>query len=136
MNTVYKTFEELISAASGYLRKLGRSNESIRLYLWAWNRFRKYMEAHKLHEYSELIALQYVKETFKCRKIENLTHYQKDHLRHCICLVQFVKTGTMPVYIDRKTKYSITDVFRPIVEEYLEFKKTMRVSSITLRAHR
>ena len=24
MNTVYKTFEELISAASGYLRELGR----------------------------------------------------------------------------------------------------------------
>lgn len=136
MNIVYKTFGELTSAASGYLRELGRSNESIRLYLWAWNRFRKYMEAHKLHEYSELVALRYVKATFKCRKIENLTHYQKDHLRHCICLVQFIKTGTMPVYIDRKTKYSITDVFRPIVEEYLEFKKTMRVSSITLRAHR
>lgn len=94
------------------------------------------MEAHKLHEYSELVALRYVKATFKCRKIENLTHYQKNHLRHCICLVQFVKTGTMPVYIDRKTKYSITDVFRPIVEEYLKFKKTMRVSSITLWAHR
>lgn len=35
MNTVYKTFEELTSAASGFLRKLGRSKESIRLYLWA-----------------------------------------------------------------------------------------------------
>lgn len=136
MNTVYKTFEELTSAASEYLKELGRSKASIRLYLWAWCRFRKYMEAHKLHEYSELVALRYIKATFKCRKIENLTPYQKDHLRHCVCLVQFAKTGTMPIYIDRKTKYSITDVFRPIVEEYLEYKKTMRVSAITLRTHR
>lgn len=133
MNTVYKTFEELTSAASEYLKELGRSKESIRLYLWTWNRFRKYMEANKSHEYSELIALRYIKATFKCRKIENLTHYQK---RHCMCLVQFVMTGTMPVYIDRQSKYEITDVFRPVVDEYLEYKKTMRVSPITLRAHR
>ena len=52
-----------------------------------------------------------------------------------MCLVQFVKTGTMPVYIDRRPKYEITDVFRPIVDECLECKKTIRVSLITLRSY-
>ena len=136
MNTVYKTFEELTSAASEYLKELGRSEASIRLYLWAWSRFHKYMEVHKLHEYSEQVALRYIKATFKCREIANLTHYQKDHLRQCLCLILFIETGTMPVYIDRKTKYEINNAFRPIVDEYLEYKKMMRVSPITLRTHK
>lgn len=136
MSTVYKTFEELTSAASEYLKRLGRSKESIRLYLWTWDRFRKYMDDHKLHEYSEQAALRYLEAVFQQSEVTNLTHYQKDHLRQCICLIRFVETGKMPIYINRKPKYEITNIFRPVIDEYLEYKKSMRVSDITLKAHR
>lgn len=56
MNTVYNTFDELTSAASQYLRDLGRAKESIRIYLWAWNRFGRYMDENKIGEYSENVV--------------------------------------------------------------------------------
>jgi len=136
MNTVYKPFDELTLAASQHLRNMGRSEESIRIYLWAWGRFRKYMDDSKIREYSEEVVMKYIKATYGQSDVHNLSHYQKDHLRHCICLIHFHKTGEIPVYIDRKPKYEITDLFRPIVDEYLEYKKSMRVSEITLKAHR
>ena len=136
MNTVYKPLNELTTAASQYLRDLGRAEESIRIYLWAWNRYQKYMDDNKIREYSEKVVWQYIEATYGQSEISNLTHYQRDHLRQCLCLVQFYDTGKMPIYIDRKPKYEITDAFRPVIDEYLEHKRSMRVSEITLKAHR
>lgn len=136
MNTVYRTFDELTSAASQYLRDLGRAKESIRIYLWAWNRFGRYMDENKIGEYSENVVSKYIETTYGQSEISNLTHYQRDHLRHCLCLIRFYETGEMPIYIDRKPEYEITDAFRPVIDEYLEHKKSMRVSEITLKQHR
>lgn len=136
MNTTYKPFDGLTLAASRYLRNLGRSEESIRIYLWAWTRFQRYLDGNSIQEYSEAAVMKYIEATYGQSEVKNLTHYQKDHLRQCLCLVQFSKTGSIPIYIDRKPKYEIVDVFRPIVDEYLEYKRTMRVSEITLKAHR
>ena len=117
MNTVYKPLNELTTAASQYLRDLGRAEESIRIYLWAWNRYQKYMDDNKIREYSEKVVWQYIEATYGQSEISNLTHYQRDHLRQCLCLVQFYDTGKMPIYIDRKPKYEITDAFRPVIDE-------------------
>lgn len=136
MNTVYKPFKELTLAASQYLQGKGRSKESIRIYLWAWRRFRKYMDDHKIRDYSEEVVMKYIKATYGHSKVDDLTHHQKDHLRQCICLVRFHNTGEIPVYIDRQPKYEITDSFRPIIDEYQDHKRSMRVSEITLKAHR
>ncbi|MBF0577385.1 tyrosine-type recombinase/integrase [Dysgonomonas sp. GY617] len=136
MNTDLNTFDELVLAASRHLQNLGRSEESIRIYLWAWGRFCKYMENSKIKECSEGVVMKYIEATYGQSEVKNLTHYQKDHLRQCLCLVQFSEAGSMPIYIDRKPKYEIVDFFRPIVDEYLEHKRKMRVSEITLRAHR
>ena len=136
MNTVYKSFEELTTTASRYLRDRGRSKESIRLYLWAWGRFQRYLDANDVHEYSEEVVTEYIKATFGKSDIKSLTHYQIDHLRQCLCLVRFSETGEMPIYINRKPQYEITDAFRPVIDEYLAYKKSIRVSDITLKAHR
>lgn len=136
MNTVYRPFDELTLAASQYLRSMGRSDESIRIYLWAWSRLRKYMDDTKNQDYNEDVVMKYIKATYGHSEIDNLTHYQKDHLRHCICLVQFSNAGKIPIYIDRKPKYEITNTFRPVIEEYIDYKKTIRASEITLKAHR
>ncbi len=136
MNTVCKPFDELTLGASQYLRNMGRSEESIRIYLWAWGRFHRFMDDHHIREYREEVVMKYIKSTYGQSEIQNLTHYQKDHLRQCICLIQFHDTGEIPIYIDRKPKYEITDAFRSVVDEYLDHKKSMRVSDITLKAHR
>ncbi|NDV80827.1 tyrosine-type recombinase/integrase [Bacteroides sp. 51] len=136
MNTDFNTFDELVTVASQYLQNLGRSKESIRIYLWAWNRFRRYMDENKIHDYTEEVAMKYIKATYGQSEISNLTHYQKDHLRHCLCLIQFNETGEIPIYINRKPQYQIGCAFRPIIDEYLDYKKSMRVSEITLKAHR
>ncbi len=80
--------------------------------------------------------MKYIKTTYGQSEISNLTHYQKDHLRHCLCLVLFYETGNIPIYINRKPQYEISNVFRPVIDEYLRYKKSMRVSEITLNAHR
>lgn len=77
MNTDFNTFDELVTVASQYLQNLGRSKESIRIYLWAWNRFRRYMDENKIHDYTEEVAMKYIKATYGQSEISNLTHYHK-----------------------------------------------------------
>lgn len=132
----YKSFEELTSAASHCLQNMGRSASSIRIYLWTWGRFRKYLDKNKICQLSEQVVMAYIKATYGESDLAKLTHHQKDHLRQCICLVQFDKTSEIPVYINRKPTFEITDTFRPIIDEYLDYKKSMRVSEITLKSHR
>ena len=131
-----KSFEELTSAASHCLQNMGRSASSIRIYLWAWGRFRKYLDENKIRKLSEQVVMDYIEATYGLSEISKQTHHQKDHLRQCICLVQFDKTGEIPVYINRKPTFQITDTFLPIIDEYLNYKKSMRVSEITLKVHR
>jgi site-specific recombinase XerD len=94
------------------------------------------MDENNVLEYSEEAALRYIEAIYGISGITDLTHHQKDHLRHCLCLVQFSDTGSMPIYINRKPQYEITDAFRPVIDEYLNYKKSMRVSDITLKSHR
>lgn len=101
MNT-YTSYGKLTSAATQYLRDIGRSKESIRLYNWEWDRLERYMSERNISEYSESVALEYIEATFGQKKLDELTHYQKDHLRQVVSLSHFIKTGKIPIYINRK----------------------------------
>lgn len=136
MNTVYNTFEELTFAAETYLRDIGKAESYIRIHLWTWGRLEQYMTERKIDVCDEEVVTAYVTHNYGCTDISQLTHYHKTHLRQCMVLVYFKKDGSIPKYIDRKPKYEITDAFRPIIDEYLEHKRSMRVSEITLKAHR
>lgn len=135
MNT-YTSYWELTSAATQYLRDIGRSKESIRLYNWAWGRLEKYMSERNISEYSESVALEYIEATFGQKKLDELTHYQKDHLRQVVSLSHFIKTGKIPIYINRKPQYELNSGFSECIQSYLEHKRTMRVSATTLKQHR
>lgn len=59
-----KSFEELTSAASLCLQNMGRSTSFIRIYLWAWGRFRKYLDENKIRELSEQVVMDYIEATY------------------------------------------------------------------------
>lgn len=136
MNTIYTSYGELTSAATQYLRDIGRSKESIRLYNWAWGRLERYMSERNVPEYSEKVALEYIEATFGQKKLHEFTHYQKDHFRQVISLSHFNQTGKIPVYYNRKPQYELNDSFSECVQNYLEYKRSMRVSETTLKQHR
>lgn len=136
MTTKFNSYEDLSSAAVDYLHKLGRSKASIRIYLWAWNRFKHFIGNQNINDYTYDAVFRYIQSSYGTCDLGALSNYQKDHLRQCWCLVQFAQNGDMPIYIYRKQKPQINSSFSPIINEYLDYKKSMRVSPITLKAHR
>jgi len=136
MTKQFTSFEDLSSAAVDYLQKLGRSQASIRIYLWAWKRFNRFIGSQDINDYTYDAIHRYIQASYGTCDLDSLSHYQKDHLRHCWCLVQFAHNGDMPIYIYRKQESPINSSFRTIINEYLDYKRSMRVSPITLKAHR
>jgi Site-specific recombinase XerD len=94
------------------------------------------MYERNIPNYSEKVALEYIEANFGQKEIVKLTHYQKDHLRHVVSLSHFLKTGKIPIYINRRPQYELNSDFRECVENYLEHKRSMRVRESTLRQHK
>ena len=87
MTKQFTSFEDLSSAAADYLQKLGRSQASIRIYLWAWKRFNRFIGSQDINDYTYDAVHRYIQASYGTCDLDSLSHYQKDHLRHCWCLV-------------------------------------------------
>lgn len=136
MITHYTSFEDLKNAALQYLRDIGLAKATIKIYRLTWTRLGKYIAENNVNNYNDEIALKYIESIFGHSKVNLMTQYQKDQLRHVVSLSYYIKSGKIPVYIDRRLKYKLNCIFENYINEYLEHKKTMRISEKTLKAHK
>ncbi|MGE8421864.1 MAG: tyrosine-type recombinase/integrase [Sphingobacterium siyangense] len=135
MNNRYSSFGELSDSASDYLRDIGRSKQTISIYRWIWSRIRAYMVSNNISNCTSGTVTAYLSETYGSKSVSELTHHQKHCYRCALCLAQFAETGKMVEVINRREPIVLTGEFGNLIEQYVEQKKSMRLSEKTLRSY-
>ncbi len=136
MNNKYSSFEDLLNAASDYLRDIGRGKQTISIYKWIWGRVGVYMASKGISDCTSSTVTAYLREAYGSKSVPELTHHQKHCYRCALCLAQFCETGRMIEVINRREPITLTGEFGKLIEQYIEHKKSMRLSEKTLRGHR
>jgi hypothetical protein len=108
METAYSSFEDLTKAASLFLKKLGRSKQTIEIYSWIWKKVKVYMDANRIINCTSKTIADYLKSTYGTQPISSLSHHQKHCLRCALCLAQFAETNGMIEVIRRREKVQLS----------------------------
>ncbi|WP_010662932.1 site-specific integrase [Marinilabilia salmonicolor] len=135
MHTDYLSFEDLTKAASEYLEGIKRSKQTIIIYNWIWRKIKLYMDSNGIVKCSSDVITGYLKITYGSKTISQLSKHQKHCLRCALCLAQFAETGKMIEIISRREPLKFTGKIGSLILQYVEYKRSMRLSSKTLRNH-
>ena len=136
MKTCNDSFDDLIAKAVMYLKKSGRSKSSISKYQWTWQLVKTFMSSGQYKTIPEGVS-EYIKHKYGPKKICELRKYEKDCVRQALCLAQFSQTAEMPDQIEFIVRPPI-DLGGSIgasMEEYIAYKKSMRLCDKTLRSY-
>jgi len=132
MLTDYSSFEDLTKAASEYLENIGRSKQTVIIYNWIWKKIKLYMNNNDIVKCSSKVMTDYLNFAYGDKSITQLSHHQRHCLRCALCLVQFAETGKMIEYIQRKEPLKFSGEIGLLIMQYIEYKRSMRLSNRTL----
>lgn len=135
MLTDYSSFEDLTKAASEYLENIGRSKQTVTIYNWIWRKVKLYMDSNGIFKCSSKVITDYLNFAYGDKSIFQLSHHQKHCLRCALCLAQFAETGKMIEIIQRKEPLKFSGEIGLLIMQYIEYKKSMRLSNKTLQNH-
>ena len=135
MHTDYSSFEDLTKAASEYLEGIKRSKQTIDIYNWIWRKIKFYMDSNGIVKCSSKVIADYLNSIYGDRPISQLSHHQKHCLRCALCLAQFAETGKMIEIISRREPLKFSGEIGSLIMQYIEHKRSMRLSNKTLSNH-
>ena len=135
MHTDYSSFEDLTKAASKYLEGIKRSKQTIIIYNWIWRKVKLYMDSNDIVKCSSKVIADYLNFIYGDRPVSQLSKHQKHCLRCALCLAQFAETGKMIEIISRREPLKFTGEIGSLILQYIEYKRSMRLSTKTLNNH-
>lgn len=135
MHTDYSSFEDLTKAASKYLEGIKRSKQTIIIYNWIWRKVKLYMDSNGIVKCSSKVIADYLNFIYGDRPVSQLSKHQKHCLRCALCLAQFAETGKMIEVILRREPLVFSGEIGMLILQYIEYKRSMRLSSKTLSNH-
>jgi len=135
MHTAYSSFEDVITAASKYLKDIGKSRQTISIYRWIWNKVKIYMDDNHINTCTSESVSGYLTFIYGDKSISKLSRHQKHCVRCALCLAQFVETGKMIEVIRRREPITFTGEVGEQIKIFIEYKKSLRLQKSTLRAY-
>jgi len=135
MYTAYSSFEDLTSAASKYLKDIGKSKQTISIYEWIWKKVKMYMDENRLLNCTSATVSGYLTFIYGNQSISKLSRHQKHCVRCALCLAQFAETSNMVEVIRRREPIVFTGELGKQMENYIDHKKSFRLHKSTLRAY-
>ncbi|HVW99115.1 MAG TPA: tyrosine-type recombinase/integrase [Candidatus Babeliaceae bacterium] len=131
------SFDDLVSRASDYLGKTGRSASSIDHYRWTWGQIKEFMGQSMCKSLSQG-ATAFIKEKFGGKEPGELSHHHKTCMRYALCLVQFEKTGTMPAHLEfvKREEAILSGEIGTRMTEFVAYKQSMRLNPKTLASYK
>ena len=135
MNRYYSTFEELTEAATQHLAGLGKGKQTISIYNWIWQRIRAFMDSRGLKRVDSETVASYLIVTYGNRNVSTLSKHQKHCYRCAVSLAQFSETGKMIERTFMGEKVVLTGEIGRVIEQYVAYKRSLRLNEKTLRGH-
>lgn len=134
MQQKLKTFEELITQASDYLRnKFSKAENTIYMHVLTWRRVKKYMDAQKIEQFNFSVGREFIEKECNDRSHKELKRSECDAIHFVKVLCQFSDTGIImprskPVYFEGE--------IGEIMSEYISYKITQRLKPFTIGCHK
>jgi len=130
------SFDDLVSRASDYLRKTGRSESSIDHYRWTWGQLGAFMNQSSFKSLPQGVTA-FIKQKFGGKDSRELSHHHKTCMRYALCLVQFDKTGEMPAHLEfiKREKAILSGEIGTYMAEFIAYKQSMRLNPKTLGSY-
>src|SRR5688572_12669269 len=135
MHNAYFSFKELTTAASKYLKDIGKSKQTISIYRWTWEKVKIYMENNHIKKCTSEVVSEYLIFTYGDNPISKLSKYRKHCVRCALCLAQFAETGKMIEVIRRRKPIAFSGEVGEHIKKYVEYRKTLRLHQSTVRAY-
>ena len=129
-----KTFEELITAASDYLRnKLLRAENTIKLTTHVWRRVNKFMDFQKIENFTSSVGQDYNRKKIGNRQLKDLSKAERDAIHFVNILCEFFETGIIK---PRKKPVFFEGAIGQLMTEFLSYKMTLRLKEHTIDWHK
>jgi site-specific recombinase XerD len=129
-----KTFEELIKAASDYLRnKLSRAENTIKLATHAWRRVKRFMDFQKIENFTSAVGQDYNRIRIGNRQLKELSKAERDAIHFVDILCEFFEAGIIK---PRKKPIFLEGAIGQLMTEYLSYKMTLRLKEPTIDWHK
>jgi site-specific recombinase XerD len=130
-----RTFEELISAASDYLKtKLVRTEQTVKLHVHVWRRVKRYMDFQKIENFSPSVGQEYIQKKIReQRPFKELSRVDQNAIHFVNVLCEFSETGIIK---PRKKPLYFDGAVGQLMTEYLSEKMMQRLKEHTLYCHK
>jgi len=136
MHIDYSSFEDLTKAASKYLEGIKRRKQTIIIYNWIWRKVKLFMDSNGIVKCTSKVIADYLNSIYGDRQVSQLSKHQKHCLRCALCLAQFAESGKMIEIISpRREPLKFTGEIGSLIFQYIEYKRSMRLSIKTLSNH-
>jgi site-specific recombinase XerD len=128
-----QTLDELTEDFHHYLRRIRRSENTIRLYLVAWQKLKDYMAKHRSKIYSAKIGDAFLVSELGKYKFEKLPINKKNFVSKIEALVDFQNTGKVLLGIRRNPPRDFTGSIGKTMEDFIDFRtRTYNLAPITI----
>ncbi len=134
MQQKFKSFEDLITQASDYLRnKLSKRERTVYYHVLVWQRIKKYMFSQKIQHFSSSVGKGFIQMRFGNKTRKELTRNQLNIIHFTKVLCQFFDIGTI---MPRRKAVFFEGSIGQIMTEYISCKMTQRLKQHTIECHK
>lgn len=120
-----QTIDELTEAFHSYLRSIRRSENTIRLYLTAWDRLKDYMAEQGVKIYTGKIGEAFLVAELGKYNYENLNSTQQNFVSKIEALIDFQNTGKILLGTRRKPPKELNGPIGKSMKDFIDFKTTI-----------
>jgi hypothetical protein len=130
MEQTKQTIDELTEDFHRHLRKIRRSEKTIRLYLAAWEKLKAYMALHKQKVYNSKIGEAFLISELGQYKYENLPTNRQNFVSKIEALADFQNTGKVLLGKRIKASKVFTGTVGKTMKAFIDFRTRLYSLSI------
>lgn len=120
-----QTIDVLTDDFHRYLRSIRRSENTVRLYLAAWDKLKDFMAEQGLKNYTDKIGEAFLASELGNYKYENLTHTQQNFVSKIEALIDFQNTGKILLGKRRKPPKELNGAIGKSMNGFIDYKTTI-----------
>jgi hypothetical protein len=120
-----QTIDALINEFCDYLKKIRRSEATIRLYCAKWKRVKDFMTSHKIKFYDKTVEEKFLSSVLGNYDYSQLSQYNINLVNRIEALAEFQDTGTILNGMRRKPARTFEGPIGATMTNYMDYKQSI-----------
>lgn len=131
-----QTIDALINEFCDYLKKIHRSESTIKLYCTKWKRVKAFMASHRIKFYDKSIEVKFLASALGNYEYSQLSQNGKNLVNRVEALAEFQDTGTIVRGMRRNPPIILDGPIGTTIANYISYRKSVHgLSEITVNNH-